>query len=153
MDAKIYTDPGELKARPWFGLETRTVITIGVGAIVLLPVIYAAWKYNISSNIVGFVCVAIGAVVGTIGISKRHGLHAEEWIPLAMADMRSPLELSWHAPVVALYSPQQSVTRAQKRHAKQMGKAAKKSRQAELALDTEFALELIEDIEEGGEEL
>lgn len=141
METKIYIDPGQHKPRPWLGVETRTVITIGILVVALLPVLYLAWRFDLPTELVGFVCLAAGIGIGTLGISKRHGLHAEEWIPLWWEDLKAPEELAWHAPVVALYSPAQAPSKAQVRLVRRNLRAARAARKEEATMDNEFALE------------
>ncbi|MBP3885820.1 MAG: hypothetical protein J6D54_12915, partial [Olsenella sp.] len=91
MERELNEDPMTYETRPIFGMWSKRQTAIGAVVIVATAALAAlAWRLGADPMYVGGACALAGIPVGVFGLSRRHGLLPEEWIPLARAEREAP---------------------------------------------------------------
>lgn len=99
MEFDLNEDPATYEARPIFGKFSARSAVVGLAAGALgLAVAGGLYLVGAPAQAVAGGCVLVCVPLGYLGLSKSHGLRAEEWVPLELADRRSVQELIWSAP-------------------------------------------------------
>lgn len=129
VEEKIHADPRSYEARNIFGsLSKRQFISAVAIAALILPAVVINFRLGLPGlspvTMAAFVpCIAIGVFL----TAPVHGLHAERWLPIVLADLRTPKVLIRRQKVVTLTRvegrPRASERRAERRRLKAEARA------------------------------
>lgn len=93
-EAIVNDDLRSYSARNVFGVFTRrTAITGFIACVVAGTVTWASIRLGFDVEAAFALIVVLCAPIGAVGLVKVHELNSEKWIPLEMAERRSPAEM------------------------------------------------------------
>lgn len=93
-EAIVNDDLRSYSARNVFGVFTRrSAITGFIACVVAGTITAVAIKFGIDVEIAFFAIVVLCAPIGAVGLVKVHDLNSEKWMPLEMAERRTPTEM------------------------------------------------------------
>lgn len=145
MEFELNDDPMVYETRPIFGSFSRREALIGGSLSVIVGAVTAlAWKLNADPVILGGVCAIIAMPIGAFGLSRRHGLLPESWIPLVRLERSAPFERIWTAPKAVFTNHDTSPQKLNRKEAKRI----RKIRMTELESDDLLTTYLEKELED-----
>lgn len=102
IEIVLRKDIAAFEAKPFFGFTARQVLTGAAAGVVALGSFGLCYfVIGLPMSICGYVCMAMGAAVGFVGIGRVRGLKPESWLRITLAERSYPLCMTYARPVVS----------------------------------------------------
>lgn len=121
IEIVLRRDIDEYEVKPFFGFTARQVVTAAVIiALSLVSYLLLSVVGPVPTSISLYVCFALGAAAGFVGLGKLRGLPFETWARLTLAERGRPRCMTYARPQLpgaptSIYEHEVSLSRRDKR--------------------------------------